>query len=127
MKKVILIFLCAAMLLTGCASGSSYTKYSVESTTEDSWTMSYEEFNGVKTMNAPAVEGKKMVFAVEIITESGALGLTVTGANGTQYYTGNELPTSSFSVEAGQSGPYTISVEADHHCGSFSISWSDAE
>jgi hypothetical protein len=33
--------------------------------------------------------------------ESGSFGLAVTGADSTVYYTGKDLPTSAFTVEAG--------------------------
>ena len=126
MKKIVMLALCAAMLLTGCTSGS-YTKDYMENTADDSWTVSYGQFDGVKTITVPMDEEKETVFAVDVVTDSGALAITITGADGTQYYTGNKMPSTSFTVQAGQNGPYTIQVEAERHSGSFAISWKAAE
>jgi len=126
MKKVILLMVCAAVLLAGCAPAGSDAKNMVENTTKDSWSVSYDQFDGAKTMEVPMVEGQGMVFAVEIETESGELGITITGADGTEYYTGKALSTTFFTVKANPNGPYTISVEAKRYSGSFAVSWEAA-
>ena len=119
MKKAILLTLCMTMLLTGCTFGSDFT----EDTTDTSWAISCEQFDGVKTMVVTPDESRDAVFTVMIVTESGSISVSITGADGTQYYTGNELPASSFGVEAGQNAPYTIRVETERYSGGFSVSW----
>lgn len=127
MKKMILLVLCISTLLCGCAYGSSFTKNSIESGTDTSWTISYEQFDGMRTMKVPIDEGAAAEFTIAIETKSGALGLIITGADGTEYYKGSELPTSEFTVLADKGGPFEIRMEADRHCGSFSVSWQSQE
>ena len=123
MKRIILLVLCATVLLCGCAASGSFAKNSVESSTDASWTMSYEQLDGSKAMTVTLDDTMAAEFTVAIATDSGSLSLSITGADGTEYYTGNELPTSDFTVRADKSGPYEIRIEADHHRGSFTVSW----
>ena len=106
-----------------CVASGSFMKNSVESSTDTSWAMSYEQFDGSKAMTVTLNDVMAAEFTVVIATDSGSLSLSITGADGTEYYTGNELPTSEFTVRADKSGPYEICIEADHHCGSFAVSW----
>ena len=123
MKKIILLALCASVLLSGCAASGSFVKNSVESSTDTSWAMSYEQLDGSKAMTVTLDDTTATEFTVAIATDSGSLSLSITGADGTEYYTGNKLPTSDFTVRADKSGPYEIRIEADHHHGSFAVSW----
>ena len=127
MKKAILLLLCVSMMLCGCASGSSFTKNSIESMTDTTWTMSYEQFDGMRTMKVPLEESAAAQFTIAIETKSGALGLYITGADGTEYYKGSDLPTSEFTVMADKGGSFEIRIEADRHCGSFAVSWSSQQ
>ncbi len=127
MRKAILIGLCLAMLLAGCTYSGSFTRNSVENTTADTWTMAYEQFDGSKAMTVAADQDIAAEFTVAIATDSGSLSLSITGTDGTEYYRSSDLPTSEFVVRADKSGPYEIRFEADHHRGSFAVSWSSVE
>jgi hypothetical protein len=122
MKRLIWLILCIPALLAGCTGGSSFTRNSVENATGTSWMMRYEEFDGNKFMTVSG-ENEEADFSVEIVTEDGSLSLSITGADGTEYYEGSALPSSEFTVHADKSGPYTICFEADHHRGSFAVTW----
>lgn len=91
-------------------------KNAVDTATDTSWSLVYDQFDGERAMTEDAAE-----FIVVIVTEEGSLGVTITGADGAEYYKGSELPTSTFTVEAQGEGPCEIRLDADHHRGSFTV------
>ncbi len=122
MKKIfalLLIFLC----LNGCTMSSYSGLVMDENSGDDYWNATYEKFNGYKERNITISGDGSHAFAVEIVTDSGSLGLTITDNAGNELYTGNELPTSAFEVGVDSSDKYQVRVDADDHSGSFKIEW----
>lgn len=121
MKRIWVLFL-AVLLLTGCVSGSFVTRGCVTKQTSTGISMKYRSFDGCKTFSL-RIDGENPEIWVEIRSDSGSFGLTIEDADGNKYYSGNELPTSSFTVVLPQSGKYTVTVTARKHSGSFSLDW----
>ncbi|MDR1060940.1 MAG: DUF2812 domain-containing protein [Clostridiales bacterium] len=61
------------------------------------WNGSYRELNGFRQRSV-SLKGGTRVFAVEIVTDSGEIDLSIKGNDGTVYYSGSAIPTSAFSV-----------------------------
>lgn len=127
MKKVLSMTLLLAVLLAGCASGGSFTKNSVESTTDTSWSMRYERFDGSRELVVSPPDGQAADFAVEVTTDGGSFSMTITGEDDEVFYEGTGMPTSEFVVHAEASSKYIVHVEAQAHEGGFAISWSAAQ
>ncbi|MBQ8370081.1 MAG: hypothetical protein IJ497_12180 [Clostridia bacterium] len=123
MKKRLLSLLLLSFLLLSCVSGSYSTVMSVENNTGDLFSMSYSLFSGEKKRSVSLNEDETEI-AVVIETQSGTLDITITDeASGTSVYRGTDLPSSEFSVTVQPGGTYSITVHADHHCGSYDFSW----
>jgi len=81
--------------LSGCSSGSYSTRRSVEHSGRSSWVMSYDSFSGYKQRRITLDNDSEHTFTVEIVTNSGSLGLSITDSDGATLYTDNEIPSSS--------------------------------
>lgn len=127
MKKVLCMAGVLVVFLAGCVSGSSFTKGSVEQTTDHSWMMTYERFDGSRELSVVPPDGQAVDFEVSVTTGGGTLSLTITGDSGELYYQGTELPSSVFTVYAEGSSKYVVRVEAKAHEGGFSVAWDAAE
>jgi hypothetical protein len=115
------LILTLLFLAAGCTSGSYVTVKSFENNTADSMSMRYEKFSGTKSKTISLDEPATV--CVNIVSDTGSLGLTITDKDGRSYYEGNELPSSSFSVSLDTPGKYKITIKADNHKGSYDISW----
>jgi hypothetical protein len=129
MKK---IAVCIAVLLlmlamTGCPRGSYIVIKGVQTNTAHSMAMRYDRFKGHKTVTVKVPEGEVWEVYVDISTDSGEIGLSITGRDGRSYYQEEELSTSSFTVTLEQAGKYDIRVDAEDHKGSYHISWGQQE
>lgn len=120
--KRFLILLLTALLLTGCVSGSYVTKRSVANQNSHSFSMRYNYFNGTKVYTINAKE-ENLAVKVDIQSDSGDLAITIAKDGEAPAYTGNQIPTSSFTVYLKEPGKYTVTVTAQKHCGSFSLDW----
>jgi hypothetical protein len=130
MKKILAVMLAlllAAICLVGCTRHSTRGQYSVIGYNENSgdgyWEASYEKFDGYKERDITITGEGSHTFTVEIVTNSGLLGLSIEDSEGTSLYSGNEIPSSSFEVEADSEGKYSVRFDADNHEGSFNIKW----
>lgn len=125
MKKV--KFLCIVTLLlfiiSGCTSGSYTVINSSELNTPTKMSMSYEKFSGYKQTHIKVKNGETVQVKVHIVSESGSIDAYIAKDNGTKYYEGNDIKTSSFTVKLTEEGTYTVRVDAKKHSGSYSFSW----
>ncbi len=120
MKKVVSTIAVIAVVLSflsGCLFMSSEIK------TLDYWKISYKKFNGSKERKVKISGEGEHTFTVDIVTESGTLGLSIEDENGTSIYDNDELSTSSFEVKADGAGKYKIQFEGKDHSGSFEVKW----
>lgn len=129
MKKIPLLalLLLPLLLLAACTSGSYSALMAVENNTFTSMQMRYEQFNGYKAKSLKLNEGETCEVTVDIVSDEGSLGLSITDQDGVSYYEGTDLPTSNFSVSLDKAGDYTIRVDAQKHSGSYDISWETAK
>lgn len=126
MKKTFLtsiITLIAVLCILGCTTGSYTFINSNENSESEFWNASYDKFNGYKQREITISGEGDHAFTVEIVTNSGKLGLSIEDDDGKSLYNGNELPSSSFEVIANGEGKYTIRLDADNHNGGFDIKW----
>ncbi len=120
MKKVISAIAAMAIILS-CLSGCLFMSY--ETKTGDYWKISYQKFNGSRDCTIKLSGEGEHTFTIDIVTNSGTLGLSIEDENGTSIYDSDELSTSSFEVKADGAGKYTIRFEAEDHSGSFEVKW----
>lgn len=127
-KGWLVIAACAAVILlllyvfTGgiATSGSGLRVGWVENNTLNSWTASYALHNGSRqrTVNT---DGEPTVIAVDIVSTSGEMGMTVTDEQGNVLFSRQGIETSTFEIEI--PGKATVTITGDDHKGSFSLSW----
>lgn len=116
-----LVLLSVLLLATACTGGSYTTIGSLENNTSTGMSMSYQYFDGYKTKTFHLDAGETAEADVGIETEEGKLGLSITDQDGSSYYQGTDLPTSSFSVKLEKSGDYTVRFDAVKHKGSYDV------
>jgi hypothetical protein len=137
MKKKVLQMIAAvaipillASLVFGAlyVSGAQFDSYSargiVQSSWGNHWNASYIELNGYKQRRVSLNEGT-YIFTIETTTKSGELNLSITGQDGTEYYKGSKLPTSTFEVQVdiAAKDKLTLRVDAKGHSGGFKMKW----
>jgi hypothetical protein len=127
----IIMMVCAAALISGfvflfadggvTVSSGHMINYAADSGS-DYWGARYGELNGFQQRKVNLEEGIH-TFTVEIVTNSGEVGFSLKGEDGTEYYIGSDLPTSSFDVMVEGKGRFAMRIDADKHSGSYKISW----
>jgi len=109
---------------TGVRSDSYMTLGMVQTSGDNQWKASYIKLKGYQQRRVTLHEGT-YTFTIDITTKSGELDLSITGQDGTEYYKGSKLPTSTFEVQAdiGVTDQITIRVDAKGHSGGFTVRW----
>ena len=118
---VIAVVILVVILRTGVASsGSGLQMGWVESNTRDHWSATYAFHDGYqqRTINA---DGEPTVLEVEIVSNSGEIGMTVTDENGNVIFDQQGIETSSFEIEI--PNKVIVKIISEEHKGSFSLSW----
>ena len=119
--SVVVVVIMVIVLRSGVApTGSGVQMGWVESNTRNHWSATYAFHDGYqqRTINA---DGEPTVLEVEIVSSSGAIGMTVTDEGGNVIYDQQTMETSSFEIKI--SGKVTIRIKDEDHKGSFSLSW----
>ena len=118
---VIAVVILVVILRTGVASsGSGLQMGWVESNTRDHWSATYAFHDGYqqRTINA---DGEPTVLEVEIVSNSGEIGMTVMDENGNVIFDQQGIETSSFEIEI--PNKVIVKIIGEEHKGSFSLSW----
>ena len=118
---VIAVVIFAVILRSGVApTGSGLQMGWVESNTRDHWSATYAFHDGYqqRTINT---DGEATVLEVEIVSNSGEIGMTVTDENGNVIFDQQGIETSSFEIKI--SGKVTVKITGEDHKGSYSLSW----
>lgn len=102
------------------ATGSGLQMGWAESNAKDHWIATYAFHDGYqqRTINT---DGEPTTLHVEIVSSSGAIGMTVTGEDGSVIYEEQTIDTSSFEIEI--DCKVTVRITGEGHKGSFSLSW----
>ena len=122
------ILLVSLVLGTWYAAGvpldRSLARGMIESGWVNHWNARYIELNGHKQRRLSLKEGTHR-FTIEITTKSGELDLSITGQDGTEYYRGSKLQTSTFEVPVNIAAKekITLRVDGKGHSGGFKIKW----
>ncbi len=97
-----------------------------EDNTPTSLSMSYSRFTGFKETAFKVKEGMPVEVKADIVTESGRIGARISrkDAPDVYLYTGNDIPTSAFTVTLEEPGTYILHVEGKDHTGSYRFDWS---
>lgn len=112
------------LLVSGCSNVGSYSFInSQEKSENNSWSASYDKFNGYKQREITLTGEDEHTFIVEVVTNSGTIGLSIKDKDGKSFYTGKEMPSSSFEVIVDKEGTYIIRLDVDNHSGGFDIKW----
>lgn len=91
------------------------------------WNASYSKLNGFRQRSVSLNEGTH-TFTVEIVTNSGELSFSIKGKDGTVYYNGSPLSTSTFNINVDVEGKdkVTLRVDAKSHSGSYKVNWEES-
>ena len=125
MKKVlILLLLFISIILVGCSvkeSGKYTTFLSVSNTKKDSFSMSYEKFDGYKTYTIKAEKDDNL--HMTFTTEGGSIDCSIVDSNGNTVYQLSDVGELDNTIVLRLSGQYQITLTAHNHKGSFEFKW----
>ena len=117
------ILFTAAILCTACSSKSTFEGSRIKN--EDRYFMEYSIFNGKDTADIKAEAGD--VIEVTIESRKGNIDITI-GIDGEEnVYSGNDVPSGSFSVKLAEAGIYRIEVIGENAEGSVEFKLSNSE
>ena len=123
-KSIIACLLCLVCVLfcsCGNTSGKFVVKKCVADQSKNGFSMRYESFDGYKTYE---YDLKKDDFVqIKVVTDSGALDVLVTDAEGTAYVDKRALGNDEYEFSASTAGKYVFRFTAKKHSGSFVVSW----
>ena len=124
-RYVILTMLGFILLFAGCSNETETIIGGVEDNSSTRLSMSYDTFTGYRESIIRVSENQQVVVRVDIETESGRINAYIAKDNDldNSTYQGNEIKTSSFTVNLKESGEYTLRIDANKHVGSFTFSW----
>ena len=122
-KRISAVLLLLVMLLTVTGCEFSSTVMSSERTTPNGFSMSYKKFNGVRNYDI-RTEGNGAVITMDIVSESGKLGVRILDRDDTVVYEANDLVTGSYVIVLPGSGKHVIKMTAEDHRGSYAFDWS---
>jgi hypothetical protein len=105
------------------STGHYTTLRSIQKTTPGSMKMKYASFNGYRTISFHLADGEVITINFVVESISGQLDVTVSDQMERNYYSGENIQTSTFSVRLEIAGEYRIKLVADKHQGSYDISW----
>lgn len=131
MKKSTILFssviVIVMLLLSGCTTGSYSVKNGNENNTTTKMSMSHDSFNGHKQTKITVKKDNPIEVMVNFTTESGTISAYISNDKGDDtenyIYEGNDIQTSSFTVNLTEAGTYIIRVDGADHSGSYSFSW----
>jgi hypothetical protein len=116
---IVVILISLTLAVTGIAPITSKIGY-FEDGGATHWSANYLMFEGSSQRNVDPGEGSHNL-EVEVNTKSGIINLQIIGTDGTVFYSGNKIPTSSFEVAVTEK--VSILVHTQAHRGGFSIKW----
>ena len=125
MKRMLAAMMTACLLLlTGCEFSSNSMLMSVEKETRTSCSVRYAKFNGRK-QHVIRTYGDTRTILLDVVTESGTLGVTVKDKDGQVIYEAEGLKTGASVIALPESGKYTVIMRAEEHSGSYALDWAD--
>ena len=120
-KAVFTLALLLAFLLCACGGGTgSHVEDSTEVTDDDSIWMTYSLFNGVREY--PVTFSEETVIIVEVLTDSGELGIDIVGSGGESFYSGRITDDQAFAVTV-PAGNCTVRLTGLEHIGEYGFNW----
>ena len=120
-KAAPVIALLLVFLLCACGGGSgARVEDETEVVDETSVWMTYSLFDGVREY--PVSFDRETVIVVEVLTNSGELGMDITGSDGESFYSGRIRDDQAFSVKV-PAGEHTIRLTGREHSGEYGFNW----
>jgi hypothetical protein len=129
MIKILKITLTAVLAsLTLCVSGcEDFSFMSFETSGINSIKKTHLISSEDETRSFTLSEKETCVVSFDIETNDGEVDITLVNANGDVFYSGNDVPTSAFTVNLSETGKYTLTVQPNSHSGSLDILWEITE
>ena len=122
-KYICMIGIMISVMLTSCGTEPTFNGSRTSDGTN--FFMEYCILNRMESQDLEMKEGD--IIDVEIVSDSGNLAVTIQKGDEDPIYSGNELPTSSFSVGVPKEGTYTITVTGKKAKGSVSFRIKEGE
>lgn len=137
MKKLIalLISLLLFVTLVACSgnapsseAGTRYESFNNNDNRPYSYSEDYKGFysnleSGLKALDFEYENPVRIV--LDVVTESGKLDIKITDSNGNEYFNEENLSTNTYEIILDKADTYTMTLTADNHSGSFSITATD--
>ena len=121
-----IIIIAVLFCFVGCDTSSNYYTYkSIENQNGHSFNMRYEKFDGTREYKIKVSEGEELAVKVDVKTSGGSLSVSIAKKGQEPVYTGNSVPTGSFTVYLKEAGTYIVSLTAAEHVGSYSFDWGE--
>ncbi len=117
--SLIIILLSFVMISSCSTSGRVIGAVKIENETEKS--MTYTQFDGTKKYAFKVEDDEQVSVKVSVVSKSGKLDAYIAKDNDrtNAVYEGNDIKTSSFSVNIKEPGKYTIFLKGDAHEGGY--------
>lgn len=127
---LLLAIIVSGVFLFASGNGGTYSSGSALMLTSNSgrthWNARYSKLNGFRQRSVSLSEGTH-IFTVDIVTDSGEISFSIKGKDGTVYYNGSALPTSTFNVyvDVERKDKVILRIDAKSHSGSYKINWGE--
>ncbi len=106
-KLTIGIILTAIILLSACAASSGSITI-IENLNETGFTMDFTQFSTKNKCKLSLGDGD--VLQIDVTRDSGKIALTVSGKNGSEPYTGNDLKSGMFTITVSETDEYVFQI-----------------
>jgi len=101
------IILASLLLLSACAAPKG-SIVMLENPNGTGFTMNFNQYNGKNKCELSLADGD--VLQVEVARDSGKIALTVSGKNGSEPYTGNDLESGIFTIAVSETDEYVFRI-----------------
>lgn len=112
------IILAAILLLSACAAPKGGIVI-LENPQTKGFTMEFRKYNEKDKCKLSLAEGDELL--VEVTRDSGKIALAVSGRNGSEPYTGNDLRTGTFTVTVHETDEYEFTITGKDATGKISV------
>ncbi len=119
MKQAVVAFV-LLLALSGCGQATITS----EVNEDNAIGKVYQNLSESEEKSITVGEGESMTVIFEIVTDGGAIDVSLV-KDGDTYYTGNDVPTNdAFTVTLDEPGEYMLKINTSNHSGSYDIRWS---
>ncbi len=117
LTKPMALIMVLMMILSGCTLFS--TVINEDHTIQKSYLLSSE----TDERSITGAEGEIWIVSFDILTEEGKISMSLEKDGDASFYTGSNIPTTTFQVMLVEPGEYLLKIKTESHSGSFAVDW----